>query len=93
MAKVNPLADDAPTDAEDQALVARARSGDRLALEALVNHHQPWIYNVAVRMLYFPQDAEDATQEILVKASPDWRRSKGAAAFGPGSIASWSTMS
>jgi RNA polymerase sigma factor (sigma-70 family) len=68
MARANPLADDAPTDAEDQALVARARSGDREALEALVGRHQPWIYNIAVRMLYHPQDAEDATQEILVKA-------------------------
>jgi RNA polymerase sigma factor (sigma-70 family) len=68
MARVSPLADDAPTDAEDQALVARARSGDREALEALVGRHQPWIYNIAVRMLYHPQDAEDATQEILVKA-------------------------
>jgi DNA-directed RNA polymerase specialized sigma24 family protein len=34
----------------------------------LVARHQPWIYNIAVRMLYHPQDAEDATQEILVKA-------------------------
>ncbi len=68
MARTNPLADDAPTDAEDQALVARARSGEREALEALVGRHQPWIYNIAVRMLYHPQDAEDATQEILVKA-------------------------
>ena len=68
MARANPLANDAPTDAEDQALVARARSGDREALEALVGRHQPWIYNIAVRMLYHPQDAEDATQEILVKA-------------------------
>jgi RNA polymerase sigma factor (sigma-70 family) len=25
-------------------------------------------YNIAVRMLYHPQDAEDATQEILLKA-------------------------
>jgi RNA polymerase sigma factor (sigma-70 family) len=68
MARTNPLADDAPTDAEDQALVARARSGDREALEALVGRHQPWIYNIAARMLYHAQDAEDATQEILVKA-------------------------
>src|SRR5438128_133661 len=68
MARANPLADDAPTDPEDQALVARARSGERQALEALVGRHQAWIYNIAVRMLYHPQDAEDATQEILVKA-------------------------
>src|SRR5437667_6677686 len=68
MARANPLADDAPSDPEDQALVARARSGERQALEALVGRHQAWIYNIAVRMLYHPQDAEDATQEILVKA-------------------------
>ena len=68
MIRPNPLADQAPTDLEDQAHVARARGGDREALEALVRRHQPWIYNIAVRMLYHPQDAEDATQEILIKA-------------------------
>ena len=45
----------------------RARSGDRQAFEDLVRRHQAWIYNIAVRMLYHPQDAEDATQEILIK--------------------------
>src|SRR5260370_7482243 len=44
-----------------------ARSGDRQALEELIERHQGWIYNIAVGMLYHPQDAEDATQEILVK--------------------------
>lgn len=63
----NPLSDESPTDHEDQALVARARSGDRKALEELVRRHQPWVYNIALRMLYHPEDAEDATQEILVK--------------------------
>jgi len=62
----NPLADSSP-DHEDQSLVLRARSGDRQALEDLVQRHQGWIYNIAVRMLYHPQDAEDATQEILIK--------------------------
>ncbi len=62
----NPLADSSP-DHEDQSLVLRARSGDRQALEDLVRRHQAWIYNIAVRMLYHPQDAEDATQEILIK--------------------------
>ncbi|PYO55707.1 MAG: RNA polymerase subunit sigma-70 [Candidatus Rokuibacteriota bacterium] len=68
MIQLNPLADQASTDLEDQAHVARARGGDREALETLVRRHQPWIYNIAVRMLYHPQDAEDATQEILIKA-------------------------
>jgi RNA polymerase sigma factor (sigma-70 family) len=63
----NPLDDNTPTDQEDQNLVARARSGDRRALEDLIQRHQGWMYNIALRMLYHPQDAEDATQEILVK--------------------------
>ncbi len=63
----NPLADNSPTDHEDQSLAMRARSGDRKALQDLVQRHQGWIYNIAVRMLYHPEDAEDATQEILVK--------------------------
>src|SRR6266851_10321835 len=63
----NPLADQSATDHEDQGLVMRARAGDRTALEELIQRHQGWIYNIAVRMLYHPQDAEDATQEILVK--------------------------
>jgi len=48
----NPLADNTPTDQEDQNLVARARSGDRRALEDLIQRHQGWMYNIALRMLY-----------------------------------------
>ena len=66
----NPLADDAPTDLEDRALVERARAGDRDALEGLVRHHQGWIYNIAVRMVFHPQDAEDATQFVRPGHSP-----------------------
>jgi RNA polymerase sigma factor (sigma-70 family) len=65
---MNPFADQAPSDQEDQALVLCAQSGDREAVEALVRRHQAWIYNLAVRMLAHPQDAEDATQDILIKA-------------------------
>jgi hypothetical protein len=54
MSTTNPLADNASFDAEDQALVMRARSGDRQALEELIRRHQGWIYNIAVRMLYHP---------------------------------------
>jgi RNA polymerase sigma factor (sigma-70 family) len=61
------FAEGAPGDREDQSLVQCARAGDRDALEALIKRHQGWIYNIAVRMLFHPQDAEDATQEILIK--------------------------
>jgi RNA polymerase sigma factor (sigma-70 family) len=63
----NPLADDPLTEPEDLRLVRAAQAGSRDALERLVERHQPWIYNVTLRMLYYPDRAEDATQEILVK--------------------------
>ncbi len=64
----NPFADGpAPDDEVDQGLVLSAKEGNREALEQLVSRHQAWIYNLALRMLYWPQDAEDTTQEVLIK--------------------------
>ncbi|MGC4050324.1 MAG: RNA polymerase sigma factor [Paludibaculum sp.] len=61
-----PLSDDYVEDT-DRILVAQAQTGDRLALEKLVTRHQSWIYNIAVRLLYTPENAEDATQEVLMR--------------------------
>lgn len=55
------------TDAEDLALVRQVQDGDRDALETLIRRHQDWIYNIVLRMVYHPHDAEDATQELLIK--------------------------
>ena len=63
----NPFTEVAADDTTDAALVERAKNGDRSALEKLVLRHQAWIYNIAVRMVFHPQDAEEVTQEVLVK--------------------------
>lgn len=63
----NPLGDTSDADTDDRALVNRVREGDREALETLLMRHQAWIYNIVLRMVYHPQDAEDATQELLIK--------------------------
>lgn len=47
--------------------IAQARAGDRKALEALMVSVQPQVYTLAQRFLWSPSDAEDATQEILIK--------------------------
>lgn len=52
----------------DEALIAQARDGDMEALDALVRQHQPWVFNLALRMVWRREVAEDATQEILIKA-------------------------
>jgi len=51
----------------DEEVARQAQSGDREALESLLARHQPWIFNIALRMLYRHADAEDATQDILIK--------------------------
>lgn len=50
-----------------EALVARAREGDRDSLERLVVQIQRPVYNLALRMLWHPEDARDASQEILIR--------------------------
>jgi RNA polymerase sigma factor (sigma-70 family) len=62
----NPLADTVPAET-DQDLVRLVQSGSKEALERLITRHQRWIYNITLRMVYHPQDAEDATHEILIR--------------------------
>jgi RNA polymerase sigma factor (sigma-70 family) len=48
-------------------LTRRAVDGDRDALDRLVRDLQADVYGIAVRMLWNREDAEDATQEILIR--------------------------
>lgn len=48
-------------------LIDLAKQGDTDALEKLVKILAPTIYQLALRFLWHPQDAEDAHQEILVR--------------------------
>lgn len=52
--------------APDGVLVSQAQGGDREALGRLLTRHQPWVFNIALRMLGRHADAEDATQDILL---------------------------
>src|SRR3989337_2112225 len=63
----NPFTDLAAGEGHDQELVQLAKGGSRAALEELVARHQAWIYNLALRMAHRPEDAKDATQEVLIK--------------------------
>src|SRR6266699_5312172 len=47
-------------------LVARARAGDLEALEALYRAFETHVYDVALRMLRTPEDAEDVLQETFL---------------------------
>jgi RNA polymerase sigma factor (sigma-70 family) len=71
----NPFFESSPSD-PDEKLVTGARAGNCDQLEALLTRHLPWIFNLSLRMLHRRADAEDATQEILlktIKALPEFR--------------------
>ena len=47
--------------------IEQALLGDRKALECVVIEVKDLIYNLSLKMLLLPEDAEDATQEIFIK--------------------------
>jgi RNA polymerase sigma factor (sigma-70 family) len=50
-----------------ETLVEQTTAGNTAALEEILRAVQGDVYNLAVRMLWCPEDAADATQEILMK--------------------------
>jgi len=62
-------------------LVGLAKEGQKDALEELVKGIQGRIYNLALRALFLPADAEDATQEILIKVITHLADFKGESRF------------
>jgi RNA polymerase sigma-70 factor (ECF subfamily) len=52
----------------EAALVNAARAGDRDAFAGLVDLYKKPVYNLALRMLGNPRDAEDASQEAFLRA-------------------------
>ena len=77
----NPFSEIVDADTSDDELVEQAKNGDRAALENLILRHQAWIYNIAVRMVFHPDDAEEVTQEVLVKVITKLSTFKGESKF------------
>ncbi len=48
-------------------IVKRAQRGEPAALDEMIRMLQPKMYGLAMRMLWHPEDAKDATQEILLR--------------------------
>lgn len=65
--KENPFSGNNYSDEQDQILISSALHGDSNSLSTLVKRHQQYIFNVAMKMTNNVEDAEDITQEILVK--------------------------
>ncbi len=68
----------------DYALLRRISQGDQAALEELIRRHERSLYHLAYRLLKDPLEAEDALQEVFLKAYEH------AASFQPhGTVKAW----
>jgi len=63
----NPFLEKISVDEKDEQLIKDTLAGNKASLEKLIYRHQAWIYNIALRMTFYPQEAEDITQEVLIK--------------------------
>jgi RNA polymerase sigma factor (sigma-70 family) len=65
----------------DDSLISSFSDGNKEAFNILVRRYQGWIYNVVLRMVLDPWDAEDITQEILLKVYKNLSDFKGKSKF------------
>lgn len=65
----------------ERILITRAQSGDPAAFEALVNQHARYVYNLALRLVHDPQEAENLSQEAFLRAWRGLPRFRGEASF------------
>lgn len=78
-----PFAESQDDDASsgDLALVRQAAAGSKDALSRLVARHQPFVFNIAMKMFGRREDAEDLTQEVFVKVITALQTFRGGSAF------------
>ncbi len=62
-------------------LIEKALKGDKQALELVVETIKDVVYNLALKMLFFPEDAQDASQEILIRIITHLSSYKGTSSF------------
>ncbi len=67
---------------DDAEAVSLARQGDEGGAETLVARYQMSVYSLTLRMLGNPADAEDATQEIFLRAFQRLHQYRPAEPFG-----------
>lgn len=64
---MNPFKSTYSSDQTDNELIQKILGGNKTALTHLIERHQPFIYNIAWKMTGSIADAEDLTQETLIK--------------------------
>ena len=63
----NPFNNSNYSDSKDLEYLSLALAGDKKGLNSLIDRHQKYIYNIALKMINNVDDAKDVTQEVLLK--------------------------
>lgn len=66
---------------DERLLVRQSKSGSVASFEKLIEDNRKKVYNVALRMLGNPEDANDAAQEVFLRAFRSMRGFKEQASF------------
>lgn len=72
------------TNEELSVLIGKATAGDKESLETIITSIQDLVFNLSLRMLGTFPDAEDASQDILLKITTHLSSFKRKAPFLPG---------
>jgi RNA polymerase sigma-70 factor (ECF subfamily) len=67
--------------AAEHLLIQRAQGGDPAAFEALVDQYARYVYNLALRLVSDPHEAENLSQEAFLRAWRGLRDFRGDASF------------
>ena len=78
---MNPFSTSYTNDIPDSILVNQILEGNKQSLSRLIQKHQPYIYNIAWKMIGDPTKAEDLTQESLLKIITNLSSFKGESSF------------
>lgn len=78
---MNPFSTTYNGDTPDLVLVNEILKGNKKSLNQLILKHQPFIYNLAWKMIGDPTKAQDLTQEVLLKIVTNLSAFKGESAF------------
>ncbi len=76
------MAANSPPAFDEQTLLHALQQGDRRACDELVRHYAPRLYNVALRLVGRPDEAEDVLQETFIAACQKIKQFKGKARLG-----------
>src|SRR4030095_6823054 len=66
---------------DEMVLVREAQAGSKTALEKLINFHQGFIYNIALKLVRNLDDAADISQEAIIKMITKLNQFKGKSSF------------